>query len=133
MTDVVPSGAALQSRTNTRNQSIVSLTSSSSFQKSYPSSTSPLAFSLLSSEGVVAELVAPDQATYAEWLDGLALLRPEGNISTQETTDLINALTEVGMKVKLLDLTGMKVDIPGEGIQVGPPPASTDFFFADNF
>lgn len=129
----MPSSAAVQSRTNTRNQSIVSLTSSASFPKSYPSSTSPLAFSLLSSEGVVAELVAPDQATYAEWLDGLALLRPEGNISTKETTSLIETLTEVGMKVKLLDLTGMKVEIPAEGVRVGPPPASTEFFFAENF
>ncbi len=81
----------------------------------------------------MAELVAPDQGTYAEWLDGLALLRPEGNISTRETTELISTLTEVGMKVNLLDLTGMKVDIPAEGVQVGPPPASTDFFFAENF
>lgn len=131
MTDVVASSAAVQSRSGGQNQSIVSLSSSSSFPKPHPSSTNPLAFALLSSEGVVAELVAPDQATFAEWLDGLALLRPEGNISTAETTQLINTLTDIGMKVKLLDLTGMKVEIPAAGIAVGPPPASTDFHFAD--
>lgn len=129
--DVVPSSATPPSRT-TRNQSIATINSANHALRATSTSTDPLAFSLLSVEGVLAELIAPDRHTFAEWLDGLSLLRPEGNIATQETTDLINVLTEVGVKVKLLDLTGEGSEIPSGGVQVGLPPSSTDFFFAGN-
>lgn len=66
--------------------------------------TPSLSISLVGGEVVLAELIAPDQATFSEWMDGLSLLRPGGYISTRETADLIQILTEIGVKVKLLDL-----------------------------
>lgn len=84
----------------------------------------------MSNDGVIAELVAPDQATYAEWVDGLSLLRPDGNISTKETAGFVHVLTEIGVKIKLLDLTGEKVDI-SSGMMVGDVPSSTSFYYSD--
>lgn len=135
VTDVVAANAALTSgrrsqSTNPR-QSIISTHSTSTITTpSASSNPSSLAFSLLSAEGVVAELIAPDQATYSEWLDGLSLLRSDGNISTKDTADYVHTLTEIGVKVKLLDLSGEKVDIPSQ-LSAGPVPRSTDFFYAD--
>ena len=34
--------------------------------------------------------------------------------------------------VALLDLTGERVEIPS-GLNAGPPPSNTDFFFSDLF
>ncbi|KAI5474607.1 engulfment and cell motility protein 1 [Pseudohyphozyma bogoriensis] len=86
-------------------------------------STNPLAFTLGSSDGILAELIAPDESTYAEWVDGLSLLRPDGSISTKETAEFVQILTEIGVKIKLLDLSGEKVDIPAS-LPVGMPPRS---------
>jgi hypothetical protein len=44
------------------------------------------------------------EAHSTEWVDGLSLLRPEGYVSTPETSDIIHALTDIQVKVKLLDL-----------------------------
>lgn len=40
------------------------------------------------------------------------MLKPNGYISTKETADLVQALTDIGVKIKLLDLTGEQVQIP---------------------
>lgn len=108
---------------------------------------SQYSFSLLRSNGVsLADLTAVSSTQYSEWIDGLGMLLkgsgvdPEAmkegadssanGINTQETADFIRALTEVGLNIKLLDLTGEKVEIPDT---VPPPslPTSLDFFFAD--
>jgi engulfment and cell motility protein 1 len=66
--------------------------------------TSPLSFSLLSaSEGSLADLIAPDQSRWADWTDGLNMLRRDGgHVATQETAGFVQALTEIGLKIKLL-------------------------------
>ncbi|KAF8347827.1 ELMO/CED-12 family-domain-containing protein [Amanita rubescens] len=93
---------------------------------------SPLSFSLLSiHEGSLADLVAPDLSRWADWTDGLNMLRKDGgHVASNETAGFVNALTEIGLKIKLLDLSGEMVDIPN-GQVAGPPPMNTDFFFAD--
>ncbi|KAF8745488.1 hypothetical protein AX14_008911 [Amanita brunnescens Koide BX004] len=93
---------------------------------------SPLSFSLLSiHEGSLADLVAPDLSRWADWTDGLNMLRKDGgHVASTETAGFVNALTEIGLKIKLLDLSGEMVDIPN-GLVAGPPPMNTDFFFAD--
>jgi len=93
---------------------------------------SPLSFSLLTAnEGSLADQIATDQSTWADWTDGLNMLRRDsGHVTSDETAGYIKALTEIGLRIKLLDLTGEKVDIPS-GLVAGPPPSNTDFFFSD--
>ncbi|TDL23950.1 hypothetical protein BD410DRAFT_129883 [Rickenella mellea] len=97
-----------------------------------PLAPSNLSFSLLSAhEGSLADQIAPDQTRFADWTDGLNMLRRDGgHVATTETAGFVEALTEIGLKIKLLDLSGEKVDIPS-GLLAGPPPTNTDFFFSD--
>lgn len=110
---------------------------------------SPLSFSLLSAhEGSLADQIAPDQSRWADWTDGLNMLRRDGgHVASKETAGFVQALTEIGLKIKLLgktslclmfvllnfhlaDLSGEMVEIPS-GLIPGPPPTNTDFFFSD--
>lgn len=101
-----------------------------------PPSAAPKAldtsFSLISTrEQPLAEQIALDHSTWADWTDGLNMLRKDGgHVATQETAAFVNALTEIGLKVKLLSLSGEKVDIPSS-LDPGLPPPTCDFFFAD--
>ncbi|KAF8906223.1 ELMO/CED-12 family-domain-containing protein [Gymnopilus junonius] len=93
---------------------------------------SPLSFSLLSAhEGSLADLIAPDQSRWADWTDGLNMLRRDGgHVASKETAGFVQALTEIGLKIKLLDLSGEMVEIPS-GLVAGPPPMNNDFFFSE--
>lgn len=110
---------------------------------------SPLSFSLLSAhEGSLADQIAPDQSRWADWTDGLNMLRRDGgHVASKETAGFVQALTEIGLKIKLLgktslclkfvflnfdlaDLSGEMVEIPS-GLIPGPPPTNTEFFFSD--
>ncbi|KAJ7612462.1 ELMO/CED-12 family-domain-containing protein [Mycena polygramma] len=95
----------------------------------FPPTASPLSFSLLSAhEGSLADQIAPDQSRWADWTDGLNMLRRDGgHVSSKETAGFVQALTEIGLKIKLLDLSGEMVEIPS-GLVAGPPPTNTDFF-----
>lgn len=104
-------------------------------QSDFPSSThipSPLSFSLLSThEGSLADQIAPDQSRWADWTDGLNMLRRDGgHVSSKETAGFVQTLTEIGLKIKLLDLSGEMVEIPS-GLVPGPPPMNNDFFFSE--
>src|ERR1700722_900370 len=65
---------------------------------------SPLSFSLLSvHEGSFADQIAPDKSRWADWTDGLNMLRRDGgHVASQETAEFVEALTEIGLKIKLL-------------------------------
>ncbi|THH18452.1 hypothetical protein EW146_g2541 [Bondarzewia mesenterica] len=97
-----------------------------------PTVPSPLSFSLISThEGSLSDQIAPDQSRWADWTDGLNILRRDGgHVASSETADFVTALTELGLKIKLLDLSGDKVEIPS-GLTAGPPPTNSDFFFSD--
>lgn len=71
---------------------------------SSPLSASPLSFSLLTPSGAsLADQIAPDQSRWADWTDGLNMLRRDGgHVSSQETEVFVQALTEIGLKIKLL-------------------------------
>ena len=75
-------------------------------QSDFPSShiPSPLSFSLLSThEGSLADQIAPDQSRWADWTDGLNMLRRDGgHVSSKETAGFVQTLTEIGLKIKLL-------------------------------
>ncbi|KAF9454260.1 hypothetical protein P691DRAFT_809803 [Macrolepiota fuliginosa MF-IS2] len=94
---------------------------------------SPLSFSLLSAhEGSLADLIAPDQSRWADWTDGLNMLRRDGgHAHSTETAGFVLALTEIGLKIKLLDLSGEMVEIP-TNLTSGPPPSDTSFFFSES-
>lgn len=97
-----------------------------------PLMPSPLSFSLLSAnDGSLADQIAPDVQRWADWTDGLNMLRKDGgHVASRETAGFVQALTEIGLKIKLLDLAGERVEIPS-GLVAGPPPQNTDFFFSD--
>ena len=65
---------------------------------------SDLSFSLLSAhEGSLADQIAPDQSRWADWTDGLNMLRRDGgHVASKETAGFVQALTEIGLKIKLL-------------------------------
>lgn len=70
-----------------------------------PLTASPLSFSLLSAhgEGSLADQIAPDQSRWADWTDGLNMLRRDGgHVASKETAGFVQALTEIGLKIKLL-------------------------------
>lgn len=69
-----------------------------------PMAPSALSFSLLSAhEGSLADQVAPDQSRWADWTDGLNMLRRDGgHVASKETAGFVTALTEIGLKIKLL-------------------------------
>jgi engulfment/cell motility protein 1 len=68
------------------------------------STASPLSFALVNAEqGPLAMLLAPDAARWADWTDGLNMLRRDGgHVASAETEGFIQALTEMGLKIKLL-------------------------------
>jgi engulfment and cell motility protein 1 len=70
------------------------------------SAPSPLSFSILAEEEgkVLANLVATDASRWADWTDGLNLLRKDGggHVQSQETAEFVQALTDIGLKIKLL-------------------------------
>lgn len=69
-----------------------------------PLMPSSLSFSLLSAnEGSLADQIAPDVQRWADWTDGLNMLRRDGgHVASQETAGFVQALTEIGLKIKLL-------------------------------
>ncbi|KAI3602585.1 elmo ced-12 family protein [Moniliophthora roreri] len=76
-------------------------------QNDLPSATlapSPLSFSLLSHHGEsLADQIAPDASRWADWTDGLNMLRRDGgHVASKETAGFVQALTEIGLKIKLL-------------------------------
>ena len=91
-----------------------------------------LVISLLQSPDTsLVEMQALNQSQFSEWTDGLNMLRGEGGVvSTRQTADLIETLTEIGIKVKLLDLTGEQIELP-TSVQLPPLPSTTEFFFAE--
>lgn len=108
------------------------LRGSSDLPSAAPPALSELSFSLLSAhEGSLADQIAPDQSRWADWTDGLNMLRRDGgHVSSKETAGFVQALTEIGLKIKLLDLSAEPVDLP-DGLTAGPPPTNCDFFFSD--
>jgi len=51
-------------------------------------------------------------------------------VASNETDMFVQALTEIGLKIRLLNLSGDKAEIPS-GISGGHPPTNNDFFFSD--
>src|SRR5689334_20532604 len=75
-------------------------------------SSQDLSFSLMSGpDTLLAEFIATSYIQYSEWTDGFNMSFDK-NIGSKDTAEFIHILTEIGVKVKLLDLSGEKVEIP---------------------
>lgn len=77
----------------------------------------------------MVDLVAENSTSFSDWIDGFNMLRGD-HFTTRETTEFVQILTEIGLKIKLLDLSGEKVEIPNM-LPPPPLPSTTDFFFSD--
>lgn len=64
----------------------------------------PLSFALSFTSSPPVQLVAPDEATYTDWVDGLCALKPGGAIVTRKTLQYVDSLADIGTRIKLLDL-----------------------------
>jgi len=96
-----------------------------------PNVISKLSFSLMTdAELSLLDVDAVHAVQLAEWLDGIRVLKNDGAMAAKDTLDYIHILTELALKVRLLDITGDGVELP-EKIPVGPAPQSVDFWFAD--
>ncbi|KAM0786337.1 hypothetical protein ACM66B_001810 [Microbotryomycetes sp. NB124-2] len=117
----------------TSNGSTVKSSTTNQATATTSASNQTLTFTILGPDGPLAELTCPSRSVYAEWIDGLSLLRTDGNICTKETADYVAALTDLGVKVRLLELTmalrdkDIK-DLP-DHLDVPPLPSSTDFYY----
>jgi engulfment/cell motility protein 1 len=69
---------------------------------------SALSFSLINAHGdSMADQIAPDASRWADWTDGLNMLRKDGgHVASKETAGFVQALTEIGLKIKLLGEVG---------------------------
>lgn len=81
-----------------RDQAEITLTPTS------PLHASQLSFALLSASGsCLAAQIAPDSSRWADWTDGLNMIRRAGgHVSSPETDVFVQALTEIGLKIRLL-------------------------------
>ncbi|CAG8475045.1 7244_t:CDS:10 [Paraglomus brasilianum] len=97
-------------------------------------SSQDLSFSLTSGPDTsLADFVASDPIQYSEWTDGFNMLFDK-NIRSNDTAEHIHVLTEIGVKVKLLDLSGERVEIP-QSVDVPSelPLVAGGFFYDDLF
>jgi len=97
-------------------------------------SSQDLSFSLTSGPDTsLADFVASDPMQYSEWTDGFNMLFDK-NIRSNDTAEYIHVLTEIGVKVKLLDLSGERVEIP-QSVDVPSelPLVAGGFFYDDLF
>ncbi|GAA5991202.1 hypothetical protein JCM10908_006585 [Rhodotorula pacifica] len=76
----------------------------------------PFSFALIFSSGAPVQLIAPGAVTYADWVDGLSVLRPDGAIVMKKTLQYVESLADMGTRIKLLDLQDHQ--------QQQPPPPS---------
>lgn len=72
---------------------------------------------LTSSKAVIAEFRCSSAALFSEWTDGFSLLLDKG-ITSKDTAEYIHSLTEIGVKVKLLQIAGDRVEVPHGGLEI---------------
>lgn len=79
---------------------------------------------------VIAEFYCSSPAQAAEWKDGFSMLLDK-RFTSKETAEIFHTLTEVGVKVKLLQIAGDRVEIPHGVVDVPPVPVGlgTGFFY----
>ncbi|KAJ2959398.1 hypothetical protein NQZ79_g5141 [Umbelopsis isabellina] len=76
---------------------------------------------VLSANGkpLVSEFKCHSASLFSEWTDGFSLLLDKG-ITSKDTAEYIHSLTEIGVKVKLLQIAGDRVEVPHGGLEIPP-------------
>ncbi|RSH95186.1 hypothetical protein EHS25_000272 [Saitozyma podzolica] len=127
---VKPSFESLRERIDVSNVTDVRLKTGCAIHSRSPNLVSRLSFSLMSGgEFSLLDLDAIHAAQLAEWTDGIRVLRGDGGMMSGESANYVHILTELALKVRLLDITGDGVEIP-EKVSFGATPKSVDFWFA---
>jgi engulfment/cell motility protein 1 len=86
------------------------------------SSGASLAFALYNdSHTPLAEFICATSEQASEWKDGFSMLMDKG-ITSKETAEYLHSLTEIGVKVKLLQIAGDRVEVPHGSLEVPPIP-----------
>jgi engulfment/cell motility protein 1 len=86
------------------------------------SSGASLAFALYNdSYTPLAEFICATSEQASEWKDGFSMLMDKG-ITSKETAEYLHSLTEIGVKVKLLQIAGDRVEVPHGSLEVPPIP-----------
>lgn len=96
-------------------------------------STTTLSFALFSEDHVpLAEFICTSSAQASEWKDGFSMLLDKG-ITSKDTAEYLHSLTEIGVKVKLLQIAGDRIEVPHGQIEPPPVPAGlgTGFFYGN--
>lgn len=107
-----PAYESLRERIDVANISEVRSQTGCAIGSRSPNIVSKLSLSLMAgNELSMLDLDAVHAAQYAEWTDGVRTVR-EAAMSTQESASYVHILTELALKVRLLDITGDGVEIP---------------------
>lgn len=99
------------------------------------SETTQHSFVLLAApKTVIAEFKCSTAALLSEWTDGFSLLLDKG-ITSKDTAAYIHSLTEIGVKVKLLQIAGDRVEVPHGGLEIPTVHAglSEGFWYQDDY
>jgi engulfment/cell motility protein 1 len=92
-----------------------------------------LSFALYTDKNIaIAEFYCATATQASEWKDGFSMLLDK-RFTSKETAEIFHTLTEVGVKVKLLQIAGDRVEIPHGVVEVPPVPPGLGYgFFYDS-
>lgn len=94
-------------------------------------SNSNTSFALYTDKNMIlAEFYCSNATQAAEWKDGFSMLLDK-RFASKETAEIFHTLTEVGVKVKLLQIAGDRVEIPHGVVEIPPVPIGlgSGFFY----
>ena len=92
---------------------------------------SVMCLSLMSSpETSLLDLVCCSATQFSEWTDGFNMLF-DRNIANKDTAEFIQSLTDIQLRLQLLDVVSEKLDLGGTAIQAPPLPLSASFWYDD--
>ncbi|KAK9760133.1 hypothetical protein K7432_016151, partial [Basidiobolus ranarum] len=77
----------------------------------------------------LAEFYTPVETQFSEWTDGFNMLFDK-NIANKDTAELIQSLTEIELKVHLLDISAEQIELPTY-CEVPELPSNFNFYYLD--
>ncbi|KAJ3365787.1 hypothetical protein GGF32_008185 [Allomyces javanicus] len=77
----------------------------------------------------IMDLVCMTPTQYSEWTDGFNLLLNKG-ITNKDTAEFVQALTEIQLRIRLLDITADRIPLC-QPAEMPPLPPDVSFFYED--
>ncbi|CAO3609669.1 unnamed protein product [Cunninghamella echinulata] len=126
-------GVGNNNNNSSSNNNMLSSSYASQFSNEYSSSssTSALSFALFNENNIpIVEFICATSEQASEWKDGFSMLLDKG-ITSKETAEYLHSLTEIGVKVKLLQIAGDRVEVPDKSLEIPPLPTgpNTRFYY----